>query len=41
MSIVLSPSNDTFEAVWEALERAGFVLRNWEDRQIIVYANKK
>ena len=39
-AIILDPSEDSFDAVWDFLERAGFELRNWEHRQIIVYAKK-
>lgn len=40
MVIVLEPSKDTFDAIFETLEKAGFILRNREDRQIIIYSTK-
>jgi len=39
-AIVLDVSEDSFDAVWNYLEKAGFGLRNWEDKKIIVYAKK-
>ena len=39
-AIVLDVPEDSFDAVWDFLEKAGFILRNWENRQIIVYAKK-
>jgi len=39
-AIVLDVPEDSFDAVWDYLERAGFRLRNWEDKKIIVYAKK-
>jgi len=38
LAIVLSVSEDVFQPVWEVLEKAGFILRNWEDSEIIVYS---
>ena len=39
-AIVLEVGKDDFYANWVALEKAGFILRNWEDDTIIVYAKK-
>ena len=41
MSIVLTPRGDTYWAIVETLERAGFVIRVWENREIIVYSTDK
>jgi len=39
-AIILTPPEEVFDAVWDFLERAGFILRNWEDKEIVVYAEK-
>ena len=37
-AIVLDVGEDNFGPMWKCLEDSGFILRNWEDRKIIVYS---
>jgi hypothetical protein len=39
-AIVLEVRKEDFFPIWKTLEIAGFILRNWEDREIIVYSPK-
>jgi len=40
VGIVLNVPKDSYYAVYKTLEDAGFVLRNWIDKEIIIYAKK-
>jgi len=41
IAIVLDVEEYCFNVIWHCLKRAGFKLKNWRNKQIVVYTNKK